>query len=462
MKIMFSRQKCTLAVMSLALSATLLGGSTAWYGDAYAAEAADSGVSISAVLSDMPSELRSSIEWVYTNRMIKEGSVNRKNLIYDQIFAGQGTINYVVRWQSTKNVTLQQRKDIEKMLGRQMNNWTKHLKGYDGWPYGDIAVKVVGWAVANPAQILDKQSDEIIYTTTTVDELSKSDPKIPAALPYAPNALSRFEHFTNPNYAYPGGLDKRFDMYLWGTSNFGGGAGGDWGQRVSDDYILRTVNNTEIEITEHEIGHGFGMPDFYEVPDRPPGGFPMPTIMWAGNSSTITNWDAWLLRYTWSQLKKDTARFPLAPSTNQPVNVAANAKVTTSYVSPWETIAALNDGQDPAHSNDRTQAVYGNWPEIGTHWVQYDLDRTYTVSQTDVYWFKDNGGIDVPRSYKIQYWDGKTWRDVKNAKGRGTRADTYNTTTFDPVSTTKMRLQMVSSDAASTGILEWKVTGIAL
>ncbi len=204
------------------------------------------------------------------------------------------------------------------------------------------------------------------------------------------------------------------------------------------------------------------MPDFYEVPDRPPGGFPMPTIMWAGNSSTITNWDAWLLRYTWSQLKKDTARFPLVPSTNQPMNVAPRAKVTTSYVSPWETVVALNDGLDPAHSNDRTQKVYGNWPEMGTHWVQYDFDLAYTLSQTDVYWFKDGGGIDVPRSYKIEYWDGNAWREVKNANGRGTRADMYNTTTFDPVSTTKIRLQILSSSTASTGILEWKVTGIAL
>ncbi|MDU5948605.1 MAG: dockerin, partial [Paenibacillus macerans] len=103
--------------------------------------------------------------------------------------------------------------------------------------------------------------------------------------------------------------DKRFDMYLWGTTNFGGGAGGDWGQRMSDDYILSTVNNNEIQITEHEIGHGFGMPDFYGENDRPPGGFPVPTIMWAGNSSKITDWDVWLLRYTWSQLKQDSQRF---------------------------------------------------------------------------------------------------------------------------------------------------------
>ncbi|WP_339157767.1 dockerin [Paenibacillus sp. FSL W8-0186] len=302
------RRKWILGFLSAALTLSLA-GTVAALATPQRQTNAVSQTAIAASLSDMPEALRPSIEWVYNNRMLKENSVGRKNLIFDQIFAGKGTINYVVRWQSPKNLTLQQRQDIERMLGRQLNNWTKHLKGYDGWPYGDIPVKVVGWAVANPAQILNKQPHEIVYTQTIVDELSRTDPRIPSALPVAPSALSRFEHFNDRNYVYPGGLDKRFDMYLWATANFGGGAGGDWGQRMSDEYILSTVNNYEVHIMEHEIGHGFGLPDFYGAQDRPPGGFPLPTIMWAGNSTTITDWDAWLLRYTWSQLKKDAQRF---------------------------------------------------------------------------------------------------------------------------------------------------------
>ena len=50
----------------------------------------------------MPSNLKSSIEWVWNNRMVKEGSTNKRNIIFDQIFAGNGTLNYVVRWQSKK------------------------------------------------------------------------------------------------------------------------------------------------------------------------------------------------------------------------------------------------------------------------------------------------------------------------------------------------------------------------
>ncbi|GEM_PF-3416397 len=411
----------------------------------------------SLTVTDMPEYLRDSIEWVWNNRILAENSTARKNLIFDQIFAGKGTINYVVRWQSDRTVTLLQRKNIEAMLNRQLNNWTKHLQGYDGWPYGDIPVKVAGWACVNPDLLLDKQSDEIIYTDYIIDELSYSNPAIPSKLPVAPSALSRFDHFTDPNYSYPGGLDKRFDMYLWATSNFGGGAGGDWGQRMSDDYILNTVNLNEIQIMEHEIGHGFGLPDFYQANERPPGGFPVPTIMWAGNSSTITEWDIWMLRYTWSQLKQDTSRFPAVSPGETHSNIALSAIASSSYTSPWESTAALNDGFDPSHSNDRSHAVYGNWPERGVQWVQYDFNGFYTIYQTDIYWFRDFQGIDVPQSYKIQYRDGNSWVDVKQASGFGTAADQYNTTVFTPVYTNGIRLEMLSKDTTSTGILEWKV-----
>ncbi|MBU3176871.1 hypothetical protein KPL47_10860 [Clostridium estertheticum] len=45
------------------------------------------------------------------------------------------------------------------------------------------------------------------------------------------------------------------------------------------------------------MGHECGLPDFYEDNDRPAGGFPTPTIMWTGNSMTITNWDIFNKQY---------------------------------------------------------------------------------------------------------------------------------------------------------------------
>lgn len=144
------------------------------------------------------------------------------------------------------------------------------------------------------------------------------------------------------------------------------------------------------------------------------------------------------------------------------INIASKASVSTSYCSSWESIEALNDGYTPVNSNDRNHKVYGNWPETGTQWVQYNFDNSYIISKCDIYWFKDWfkdwGGIDVPSSYKIKYWDGSAWKTVKKAVGLGTLADTFNTTTFTPVKTNAIRIEMNSnSNGASTGILEWSV-----
>ena len=326
-------------------------------------------------ISSMPSNYKSSIEWVWNNRMVKEGSTNRKNTIFDQIYAGNGTLNYVVRWQSNKSVTLQQRKNIAKMISNQINNWTKYLKGYDGWPYDEIKVNVVGWACADASLILDKQSDEKVYTDCINDDLSNSNSSIPSKLPVAPTEFSRFDHFEDTSYSYPGGLDKRFDMYLWGTSNFQGGAGGDWGQRVSDEYILSSDDNGENHIIEHEIGHGYGFPDFYEDADRPPSGFPTHTIMWAGDSTTITEWDSWLLRYTWSQLKKDTTRFPeiaVQDSTTTDNNTNTNestndTKVTKVKDGAYYRIKNVNSGQylDVKNGKDANKTNIQQHPESG-------------------------------------------------------------------------------------------------
>ena len=475
---MSRRKRVISGTMTLALTASLLiGGNIATVIDNNESYEAMAATSSNLTLADMPASLKDSVEWVWNNRIVKERSTERKNIIFDQIFAGNGTLNYVVRWQSSKPVTLQQRKDIEIMISRQINNWTKNLIGYDGWPFKEIKVKVVGWACTDASLILDKQSDEIVYTDYVHDDLSNSNSSIPAKLPCAPSNLSRAEHFEDYNYSYPGGLDKRFDMYLWGTTNFQGGAGGDWGQRISDDYILSTVNSDEVHIIEHEIGHGFGMPDFYEDADRPPAGFPMPTIMWAGNSATITEWDVWLLRYIWSQLKQDTSRFQnitvddtnddsvptVDPDTSTEVvtsnNIASKATVTSSFCSDWESINALNDGYNPSNSNDRAHDVYGNWPHRGTQWVKYTFDKNYTISKTDLYWFKDGAGIDVPSSYKIKYWNGSSWVEVSNASGLGNVANQYNSTSFSPITTNAIMVEMNSNGSYSTGILEWKVYG---
>ena len=139
-----------------------------------------------------------------------------------------------------------------------------------------------------------------------------------------------------------------------------------------------------------------------------------------------------------------------------PPNLALVAKATTSYVSGHETIHALNSGYDPENSADKRHGAYGNWPMKGTQWVEYTWTRPIHTGKIDVYWFDDYRGVRLPKACRLKYFDGKQFVPVKNAQGLGLRRTEYNTTTFDDVHTTKLRLEMDSS-GESTGILQWRV-----
>jgi uncharacterized protein len=139
------------------------------------------------------------------------------------------------------------------------------------------------------------------------------------------------------------------------------------------------------------------------------------------------------------------------------VNLALVAKAATSYVSGHETLRALNDGAEPGNSGDKSHGAYGNWPRSGTQWTEYEWSQPVSVKQVEVYWFDDRGGVRLPKACRLLYWDGTGFVPAPKAAGLGLAGNQYNTTTFEEVNTTRLRLEFDSEGRASTGILEWKV-----
>ena len=281
-------------------------------------------------VADTPAAMRQNFDWLKNVRheeplrpnttdgervfFNRNGTIRAQNFIFDQIWAGNGTVNWAVRWESSTAVTLVQRQQIARMLHEEINKWTRPLIGMEGWPFGEIQVEVIGWAVSDAALILDRRPNEQIWVNNTHNPpLGDANPRMASA----PNNISRFNNFRAVNagtYQYPGGLHNRFDMYLWGTQGFGGGAGGDWGTRVSDTYITRAANGGATMIITHEVGHGFGLYDFYGGVgvDRPPatsvadstgnrnfGSGDLRTVMHVGAANNVTPYDEWQIRYYW-------------------------------------------------------------------------------------------------------------------------------------------------------------------
>ncbi len=143
----------------------------------------------------------------------------------------------------------------------------------------------------------------------------------------------------------------------------------------------------------------------------------------------------------------------------QDVNLALDATPSTSYVSSWEDINAINNGVDPKNSRDKTGGAYGNWNNSSkTQWVQYTWDYPVVINQSSVYWWTDGGGIQMPEGYTLQYLDkdGATWKDVDVISGLKVEPDKYNTTAFKPIETKALRMT-ITRGTQWTGILEWKV-----
>jgi hypothetical protein len=139
------------------------------------------------------------------------------------------------------------------------------------------------------------------------------------------------------------------------------------------------------------------------------------------------------------------------------VNLAPVAEPSCSYVSGDTSLSALNDENEPGSSRDRPGRAYGNWPRRGTQWVQYDWRRPVSTDMIGVYWWDDNRGVRLPKACRLLYWDGERFVPVSDPSGLGVEGNKFNTTTFDGVRTSKLRLEIDSAGTYSTGILEWKV-----
>jgi hypothetical protein len=222
---------------------------------------------------------------------------NFRNTILDQLFAAGGELRYCVRWDSSTTASAAVRDQIEPMLERSLNHWFSELIGHDCWPYDQpIPVSVTGWAVRDRA-LLDWPDGEVPNVPVYVGDIRENAPQ-------CPQACGRFFNRETTTYPdCPGGADSHYDMSLWLTDGFSGGVGGDWGQRMATSYIVNNAANDNLIILLHEIGHGFGFPDYYNWNVWAPGVDSPNSVMVAGRSPSVTDWDAWMLRHTWSALK---------------------------------------------------------------------------------------------------------------------------------------------------------------
>lgn len=140
-----------------------------------------------------------------------------------------------------------------------------------------------------------------------------------------------------------------------------------------------------------------------------------------------------------------------------------------------------NDQFEPKSSADINTPYHYWWLKAGTEEsIGYKFKKPEKISSTEVYWlaFEHYDVIyKAPESWKLLYKDGNSWKEVKNTSPYGTELDKYNKVTFEPVTTTELKMVVqlqrpepekasdengpqvvdVGRKGYSGGVIEWKV-----
>lgn len=161
-----------------------------------------------------------------------------------------------------------------------------------------------------------------------------------------------------------------------------------------------------------------------------------------------------------------------------------------AIVKPEPTIASeampvdgwgFNDQFEPTSSDDINTPYHYWWLKAGTEEsIGYKFKKPERISSVEVYWLAfDHYDViyKAPESWKLLYKTGNTWKDVKNTSPYGTELDKYNKVSFEPITTTELKmvvqLQRPKTEKAaeengpqvvdvgrkgySGGVIEWKV-----
>jgi len=134
------------------------------------------------------------------------------------------------------------------------------------------------------------------------------------------------------------------------------------------------------------------------------------------------------------------------------------AKAAASH--EHDSLDAMSDLSEPKASSDGTTPRFTWWDHRGTaEWAEYDFPTPQTFSSASVYWFDDTGTgqCRVPKSWRLTYKDGDTWKPVEGAGSYGSAPNTYNKIKFTPVTASALRVEVQLQDGFSGGVLRWRM-----
>ncbi|MBN2513078.1 MAG: glycoside hydrolase family 127 protein [Sedimentisphaerales bacterium] len=144
---------------------------------------------------------------------------------------------------------------------------------------------------------------------------------------------------------------------------------------------------------------------------------------------------------TWIGTKEELAK----PDPRDPANIKY-ASVTASHTCDSDTVDAIRMDQTPKSSSDGSIQRWTSWPQTGqSQWVEIGLGEVKQIRNVGVYWYNDNGGVQLPGEWYLQAPSDSGWKKIEiyNTDQYSTLVDNYNTVhPAQSLKTDKIRIVM--------------------
>ena len=153
--------------------------------------------------------------------------------------------------------------------------------------------------------------------------------------------------------------------------------------------------------------------------------------------------------------------FPMSSHGAHPLpapTIANRSRIRASKIT--KELPSIKDQEEPLNSNDHSVSYYNWWPEKDkVEWVEYDFEKTETISKTKVYWYDDgpDGGCRIPDTWEILYLNENIWTPISSKMKYKVTKDGWDSIDFKPVKASAIKLKVKLNKDYSSGIYEWIV-----
>lgn len=155
------------------------------------------------------------------------------------------------------------------------------------------------------------------------------------------------------------------------------------------------------------------------------------------------------------------AMLPLAArasAAQQPeLDLAVVATPCASSISGGSAIDSILRAEVPAASNDMASGMWAVWYHPVAQWLELSWPSAITTDRIELYWGDDGEVIGLPSAARLLYWNGGAFVPVAAQESLGVAGNRFNSLTFAPIRTERLRLEIEPGGKRSIGVRRWRV-----